>query len=114
MTNVYSKEFRPVPGIARRTLPPCQNTKRHYDSKGELWGKMSVRTSDAVAKSLLLLLIRQGDEKNTRDFYKQMSVATSVILTIQTVFGPAPATTGKPAPIYNLAWRSARISRPIE
>lgn len=34
--------------------------------------KESVRTSDSVPKSLLLLLIRQSDEKNIREFYRQI------------------------------------------
>ena len=34
--------------------------------------KESVRTSDTVPKSLLLLLIRQSDEKNIRSFYRQI------------------------------------------
>jgi len=34
--------------------------------------KESVRTSDTVPKSLLLLLIRQSDEKNIRSFYGQI------------------------------------------
>jgi hypothetical protein len=34
--------------------------------------KRDVRTSDAFPKSLLLLLIRQGNEKNIREFYKQI------------------------------------------
>jgi len=34
--------------------------------------KESVRTSDTVPKSLLLLLIRQSDEKNIREFYRQI------------------------------------------
>ena len=33
--------------------------------------KESVRTSDTVPKSLLLLLLRRSDEKNIREFYKQ-------------------------------------------
>ncbi len=33
--------------------------------------KESVRTSDTVPKSLLLLLLRQSDEKNIREFYRQ-------------------------------------------
>ncbi|GAI31127.1 unnamed protein product [marine sediment metagenome] len=34
--------------------------------------KESVRTSDTVPKSLLLLLLRQSDEKNIREFYRQI------------------------------------------
>ncbi len=34
--------------------------------------KGSVRTSDTVPKSLLLLLLRQSDEKNIREFYRQI------------------------------------------
>ena len=34
--------------------------------------KESVRRSDTVPKSLLLLLIRQSDEKNIRGFYRQI------------------------------------------
>jgi len=34
--------------------------------------KESVRTSDSVPKSLLLLLVRQSDEKNIRGFYRQI------------------------------------------
>lgn len=33
--------------------------------------KESVRTSDTVPKSLLLLLLRKSDEKNIREFYRQ-------------------------------------------
>ena len=33
--------------------------------------KMSVRTSDTVPKSLLLLVMRQGDEKDIREFYRK-------------------------------------------
>jgi len=33
--------------------------------------KESVRTSDTVPKSLLLLLLRRSDEKNIREFYRQ-------------------------------------------
>src|SRR6056297_3406346 len=34
--------------------------------------KESVRTSDTIPKSLLLLLLRQSDEKNIRTFYHQI------------------------------------------
>jgi ParB family chromosome partitioning protein len=34
--------------------------------------KESVRTSDTIPKSLLLLLLRQSDEKNIRTFYRQI------------------------------------------
>jgi len=34
--------------------------------------KESVRNSDIIPKSLLLLLIRQGDKKNIREFYRQI------------------------------------------
>ena len=34
--------------------------------------KGNVHTSDTVSKSLLLLLIRQGDEKNIREFYREI------------------------------------------
>jgi ParB family chromosome partitioning protein len=34
--------------------------------------KESVRTSDSVPKSLLLLLVRQSNEKNIREFYRQI------------------------------------------
>ena len=56
--------------------------------EGIFWINRSVRTSDTVAKSLLLLLMRQGDEKNARDFYKPISVLLLVVVTTKTAIIP--------------------------
>ncbi|MEA1965635.1 MAG: ParB/RepB/Spo0J family partition protein [Candidatus Aerophobetes bacterium] len=58
--------------------------------------KESVRTSDAVPKSLLLLLTRQGDEKNIREFYKQIKEGKLTVREARTKLKTLKKTKGRP------------------
>lgn len=58
--------------------------------------KNSVRTSDTVPKSLLLLLIRQGNEKIIREFYKQIRQGKLTIREVKTRLKKLKTTKGRP------------------
>jgi len=58
--------------------------------------KRDVRTSDAFPKSLLLLLIRQGNEKNIRDFYKQIKERKLTVRELETTLKKSKRKRGRP------------------
>jgi len=58
--------------------------------------KESVRTSDTVPKSLLLLLIRQGDGKNIREFYKQIKEGKLTVQEVKTKLKKLKTIRGRP------------------
>jgi len=58
--------------------------------------KESVRTSDAVPKSLLLLLIRQSNEKNIRNFYKQIKEGKLTVREVKTKLKKLKTIRGRP------------------
>jgi len=58
--------------------------------------KESVRTSDTVPKSLLLLLIRQSDEKNIREFYRQTKEGKLTIQEVKTKIERSKSKKGRP------------------
>jgi len=58
--------------------------------------KRSVRTSDTVPKSLLLLLIRQGNEKNIREFYRQIKEGKLTLQEAKTRLKTLGETRGRP------------------
>jgi len=58
--------------------------------------KESVRTSDSVPKSLLLLLIRQSDEKNIREFYRQIREGKLTVREAKTELKKSKAKKGRP------------------
>ena len=58
--------------------------------------KESVRTSDSVPKSLLLLLIRQSDEKNIRGFYRQIKEGKLTVREVKTKIKRSKTKKGRP------------------
>jgi len=58
--------------------------------------KESVRTSDTVPKSLLLLLIRQSDEKNIRGFYRQIKEGKLTVREAKTKIKRSKSKSGRP------------------
>lgn len=58
--------------------------------------KRSVWTSDTVPKSLLLLLVRQGDEKNIREFYKQIKERRLTVREVKTRLKRLKTIRGRP------------------
>ena len=58
--------------------------------------KESVRTSDSVPKSLLLLLIRQSDEKNIRSFYRQIKEGKLTVREAKTKLTKSKDKKGRP------------------
>jgi len=58
--------------------------------------KESVRTSDTVPKSLLLLLIRQSDEKNIRGFYRQIKEGKLTVREVKTKIKRSKTKKGRP------------------
>ena len=58
--------------------------------------KESVRTSDTVPKSLLLLLIRQSDEKNIRGFYGQIKEGKLTVQEAKTKIKRSKSKSGRP------------------
>ena len=58
--------------------------------------KESVRTSDSVPKSLLLLLIRQSDEKNIRGFYRQIKEGKLTVQEAKTKIKRSKSKSGRP------------------
>ncbi|KKM25610.1 hypothetical protein LCGC14_1593260 [marine sediment metagenome] len=58
--------------------------------------KRDVRTSDAFPKSLLLLLIRQGNEKNIREFYKQIKERKLTVREVKTTLKKSKNRRGRP------------------
>jgi len=58
--------------------------------------KRDVRTSDAFPKSLLLLLIRQGNEKNIREFYKQIKERKLTVRELKTTLKKSKNRRGRP------------------
>jgi len=58
--------------------------------------KESVRNSDIIPKSLLLLLIRQGDEKNIREFYKQIKEGKLTVREAKTKLKKLKTIKGRP------------------
>ena len=58
--------------------------------------KESVRTSDTVPKSLLLLLIRQSDEKNIRGFYRQIKEGKLTVRETKTKLKKSKSNKGRP------------------
>jgi len=58
--------------------------------------KESVRTSDTVPKSLLLLLIRQSDEKNIRGFYRQIKEGKLTVREAKTKIERSKSKSGRP------------------
>jgi len=58
--------------------------------------KRSVRTSDAVPKSLLLLLIRQSDEKNIREFYRKIKEGKLTVQEAKTHLRKSKSIRGRP------------------
>ena len=58
--------------------------------------KESVRCSDTVPKSLLLLLIRQSDEKNIRGFYRQIKEGKLTVQEAKTKIKRSKSKSGRP------------------
>jgi len=58
--------------------------------------KESVRTSDTVPKSLLLLLIRQSDEKNIKEFYRQIKEGKLTVREAKTKIKRSKSKSGRP------------------
>ena len=58
--------------------------------------KESVRCSDTVPKSLLLLLIRQSDEKNIRGFYRQIKEGKLTVQEAKTKIKRPKSRSGRP------------------
>ena len=58
--------------------------------------KESVRTSDTVPKSLLLLLLRQSDEKNIKEFYRQIKEGKLTIQEVKTKLKKSKSNKGRP------------------
>jgi ParB family chromosome partitioning protein len=58
--------------------------------------KESVRISDIIPKSLLLLLIRQGNEKNIREFYKQIKEGKLTVREVKTKLKKMKTIRGRP------------------
>jgi len=58
--------------------------------------KESVRTSDTVPKSLLLLLLRHSDEKNIRGFYRQIKEGKLTVREAKTELKSSKAKKGRP------------------
>ena len=58
--------------------------------------KESVRTSDTVPKSLLLLLIRQSNKKNIRNFYRQIKEGKLTIQEVKTKIERSKSKKGRP------------------
>jgi len=58
--------------------------------------KESVRTSDSVPKSLLLLLVRQSDEKNIRGFYRQIREGKLTVREAKTELKRSEVKKGRP------------------
>jgi len=58
--------------------------------------KESVRISDTVPKALLLLLIRQSDEKNIREFYRQIKEGKLTIQEAKTRLKTSKTIRGRP------------------
>ena len=58
--------------------------------------KRSVRTSDTVPKSLLLLLMRQGDEKNIREFYRKIKEGKLTVREVKTRLKKSKSRRGRP------------------
>ena len=85
--------------------------------------KRSVRTSDAFPKSLLLLLVRQGDEKNIREFCQQLREGKLTVRGVKTKLRKSKPTRGRPqyyqyqfrAPekdfILKIRFRKTRVDR---
>ena len=85
--------------------------------------KRSVRTSDAFPKSLLLLLVRQGDEKNIREFCQQLREGKLTVREVKTKLRKSKPTRGRPqyyqyqfrAPekdfILKIRFRKTRVDR---
>jgi len=58
--------------------------------------KRSVRTWDTVPKSLLLLLMRQGDEKNIREFYRKIKEGKLTVREAKTRLKKSKSRRGRP------------------
>ena len=58
--------------------------------------KESVRTSDTVPKSLLLLLLRHSDEKNIRGFYRQIKEGKLTVREAKTELKSSKVKKGRP------------------
>ena len=58
--------------------------------------KESVRTSGTVPKSLLLLLIRQSEEKNIREFYRQIKEGKLTVREAKTELTKSKDKKGRP------------------
>ena len=58
--------------------------------------KESVRTSDTVPKALLLLLIRQSDEKNIKEFYNQIREGKLTVREAKTKLKRSKTERGRP------------------
>ncbi|MBU4362009.1 ParB/RepB/Spo0J family partition protein [bacterium] len=58
--------------------------------------KESVRTSDTVPKSLLLLLLRQSDEKNIKEFYRQIKEGKLTVREAKTRIKKSKIKKGRP------------------
>jgi len=58
--------------------------------------KQSVRTTDTMPKSLLLLLIRQSDEKNMRGFFNQIKEGKLTVREARTKLKKPQTTRGRP------------------
>lgn len=58
--------------------------------------KESVRTSDTVPKSLLLLLLRQSDEKNIREFYRQIKEGKLTVREVKMKLKKSKVKKGRP------------------
>jgi ParB family chromosome partitioning protein len=58
--------------------------------------KKSIRTSDTPPKSLLLLLVRQGDEKNIKEFYKQVKERRLTVREVKTRLEKSKTRRGRP------------------
>jgi ParB family transcriptional regulator, chromosome partitioning protein len=58
--------------------------------------KESVRTSDTVPKSLLLLLLRQSDEKNVKEFYRQIKEGKLTVREVKMKLKKSKVKKGRP------------------
>jgi len=69
--------------------------------------KRSVRISDTIPKSLLLLLIRQGDEKNIREFYRQIKEGKLTLQEAKTKLKTLKKNRGRPK-FYEYKYQSPK------
>jgi len=58
--------------------------------------RKDVRTSDTFPKSLLLLLVRQGNEKNIREFYEQIKKGKLTVREVKTKLKRSKTRRGRP------------------